>query len=337
MRMTRMTTAALALALSAGTLTGAASAQSAAEIVAAERQNLDAPSVEPTLMPGDDAPALAVKHWVKGAPISEFEEGTAYLVDFWATWCGPCIASIPKLTELQAKYAGDNFTLLAVSVWERPTGDALMEHVTNFVDKRGDQMGYTIAIDDGRTMAEAWIQAAGQQGIPTAMIVDRAGKIAWIGYGTDPAMSGVLDSVINDEWDVAEARETRKKSMLEMSWYERINELQSTDRGRAVELTGALHSEGAFVTPGLMNAIAWSMVEDESWNGAAHTVARDLAQSAIDTGGDDASILDTLAWAHYRLGDVETAIEVQTKAVSLADDRMRAELEAALETFKSGG
>ena len=79
------------------------------------------------------------------------------------------------------------------------------------------------------------------------------------------------------------------------------------------------------------------MVEDESWNGAAHTVARDLAQSAIDTGGDDASILDTLAWAHYRLGDVETAIEVQTKAVSLADDRMRAELEAALETFKSGG
>ncbi|MEM9661986.1 MAG: TlpA disulfide reductase family protein [Planctomycetota bacterium] len=335
--MTRTATAALAMVLAAGGVSGTAAAQSAAEIVAQERASLDAPAAAPTLMPGDEAPALAVKHWVKGAPISEFEEGTAYLVDFWATWCGPCIASIPKLTELQSKYAGDNFTLLAVSVWERPTGDALIEHVTRFVDKRGDQMGYTIAIDDGRTMAESWIEAAGQQGIPTAMIVDRSGKIAWIGYGTDPVMGDVLDQVVNDEWDVVEARETREKSMLEALWYERINELQSSDRDRAVDVTRALYAEGAFVTPGLMNAIAWSMVEDDSWDAGAHTVARDLAQSAIDTGGDDASILDTLAWAHYRLGDVERAVEVQTKAVSLADSRMRAALEASLETFKSGG
>ncbi len=337
MRMTRKSVAAMAMALAAGTLMASANAQTAAEIIAAEKQHLDAPEVKPTLMPGDAAPELKVATFVKGAPISEFEEGTAYLVDFWATWCGPCIASIPKLTELQSKYAGDNFTLLAVSIWERPTGDELIDHVTAFVDKRDEDMGYTVAIDDDGQMAESWVEASGQQGIPTAMIVDRAGKVAWIGYGTDPAMSGVLESVINDEWDLADARAKREKSLHEMSWFQRIGELAKSDRDRAVTLAGALASEGAFVSPRIMNAIAWGMVEDDTWSADAHAVARDLAKAAIDEGGDDAAILDTLAWAHYRLGEVDTAIEIQTKAVDMADERMKADLEKGLETFKSGG
>ncbi len=49
---------------------------------------------------GDAAPKLAVKEFVKGDPIAQLEKGKTYVVEFWATWCGPCRTSIPHLTEL---------------------------------------------------------------------------------------------------------------------------------------------------------------------------------------------------------------------------------------------
>ena len=53
---------------------------------------------------GDAAPELKVEKWVKGDPVTTFEKGKVYVVEFWATWCPPCIKSIPHLTELQKQY-----------------------------------------------------------------------------------------------------------------------------------------------------------------------------------------------------------------------------------------
>ena len=57
---------------------------------------------------GSDAPAIDVEHWVqdgkgKFKPVTEFAKGKVYVVEFWATWCGPCIMSMPHLVELQNK------------------------------------------------------------------------------------------------------------------------------------------------------------------------------------------------------------------------------------------
>src|SRR6266568_1760611 len=57
-----------------------------------------------SLKPGDLAPALTVTKWLQGRPVPKFEPGGVYVVEFWATWCGPCIAFMPHLAELQARY-----------------------------------------------------------------------------------------------------------------------------------------------------------------------------------------------------------------------------------------
>jgi thiol-disulfide isomerase/thioredoxin len=142
---------------------------------------------------GDQAPPLRVSRWVKGERIERFEPGKVYVLDFWATWCGPCIEAFPRLTRLQEKYADKGVVVVGVSIWEKD-----QPLVAPFVKARGDAMGFRVALDDvpsggaeaeepggaGR-MAQAWMTAAGRNTIPAIFVVGRDGKVAWIGGSND--------------------------------------------------------------------------------------------------------------------------------------------------------
>jgi hypothetical protein len=133
------------------------------------------------------------------------------VVEFWATWCGPCRTSIPHLTDLQKKHP--DVTFIGVSVFERQPG-----LVKPFVKEMGEKMDYRVAEDavkegedsnDG-AMATKWMKAAEQNGIPTAFIVNKQGSIAWIGHPME--MDGPLEKIAAGSWDLkVEAERIRKE------------------------------------------------------------------------------------------------------------------------------
>ncbi len=129
---------------------------------------------EVTLQVGDNAPLLEHVRWIKGEPVEEYQPDHIYVLDFWATWCPPCVAAIPHINALQQRHKDDNVHVVAVAIWGSQDNEA-------FVEKRGDRMAYRVAVDVEDKTAAAFMTAAGQGGIPTVMLVDGSGEIAWIG------------------------------------------------------------------------------------------------------------------------------------------------------------
>jgi thiol-disulfide isomerase/thioredoxin len=87
---------------------------------------------------GDAAPTLKASKWVKGDAVAKLDADKIYVVEFWATWCGPCKVSIPHLTEMAHKFT--QVTFIGMDVFERGTDkDAA---VAKFVEKMGNKMGF---------------------------------------------------------------------------------------------------------------------------------------------------------------------------------------------------
>ncbi|MFO0895728.1 MAG: TlpA disulfide reductase family protein [Phycisphaerales bacterium] len=135
---------------------------------------------------GSKAPPITVEKWVKGTEVKKFEPGKVYVVEFWATWCGPCIQSIPHLTEIQKTHP--EVTVIGVAASERKpaTGDDnRYTRLVDFVKEKGDTMDYRVAYDADSSMSKAWMQPAKRSGIPSAFIVGAKGEIAWIGHPSE--------------------------------------------------------------------------------------------------------------------------------------------------------
>ena len=90
---------------------------------------------EITLKMGDPAPKLQVSKWVQGEGVQAFEKDKAYIVEFWATWCGPCRDSIPHLNAIHNQFKDKGLVVIGQNVWEDD-----IAAVEPFVKKMGDKI-----------------------------------------------------------------------------------------------------------------------------------------------------------------------------------------------------
>ncbi|HEY4874315.1 MAG TPA: TlpA disulfide reductase family protein [Puia sp.] len=154
----------------------------------------------PPLQLGDAAPPLHMREWLKGKPVLQFEKGTVYVVEFWATWCIPCKAAIPRLSKLASKYK-KKVIVIGIDIYEMKTTP--VEKVKFFVDSMRHHMKYRVATEDSNFMETGWLDASGEQGIPKTFVVNAEGRLAWIGHPVH--LHEVLSRIVNNDWNINEA------------------------------------------------------------------------------------------------------------------------------------
>lgn len=178
---------------------------------------------------GDAAPPLDVSDWIKGSPV-KLADGAGkniYVIEFWATWCGPCRTSIPHLTELQKKFKDQGVIFVGLS-------DEKPEVVKKFVEKMGDKMDYTVAIDAGKT-TEGYMEAFGVRGIPHAFVVDKQGRIVWHGHPM-AELESTLEEIVAGKYDLEKSGK-RADAQEKLQRYVRL--LQANPDSAEAEKLGA--------------------------------------------------------------------------------------------------
>ncbi|MBL8763084.1 MAG: redoxin family protein [Phycisphaerae bacterium] len=317
---------------------------------------------------GDVAPPLFIEQWVKGGPIESFEPGKVYVVEFWATWCPPCRASIPHLTKLQREFEDRGVRLIGVSSSETKG----LDDVVPFVERMGDAMAYAVAWDrDGKT-SSAWMEASGQLGIPTAFVVNAEGRLVWIGHPLD-RLGKVLQEVLDGRLTVrvAMARAERKRTGEEIigraqaAWSsgqkeqallhldevialdpeqfgllagfktELLLKQMSDPAGALVYGRGAI--DGVIKDQALaLGEIASVIIDSATKDEGLLALAGLAAERAVEvSGGSEPLPLATLARVKHLRGEREPAVELMTKAIELAaDDMVREQLKEWLEAMK---
>lgn len=307
---------------------------------------------------GDPAPRLSIKDWIKGAPVTPAKAKTedVIVVEFWATWCAPCRASAPHLSKLQETFKNRGVTFIGISNENKKTVEAFLKGGFDA------NMRYTLAIDDANKTNRAWMQAAGQQGIPTAFVV-QGGKIRWIGHPMGGLDLKVAELCGDKDYPKRMARLGKLQGEFQQAikaeqWAAAVNavdgilEIEPENIGMRLAKYHLLivklgeAAEGAkFGQAFVANCNNANDLHVFAWATLTHAdfaTARDLelstaaAEKATRLSKEkDPGIIDTYARALAESGDLPGAIEWQTKAVKLSEGgKTRRDLQQSLDEYK---
>ena len=269
---------------------------------AAEKATKKEKDPQPKLGIGSPAPALDISDWLsKGEfeEVTEFAEGHVYIVEFWATWCGPCISAMPHVSELQNKYADKKVQIISVSNEDLETVEGfLKKKVRGNPEQTYGELtsNYCLTTDPDRSVSNDYMRAAMEGGIPTAFIVGKTGQIEWIGHPM--RIDEPLEQIVADQWDRDAAKEARAAKVAAKvaaaKSRKQLNKvfalLQSGKFEKAIEQLDTVIEKADASQKDRLSMLKFQVMASEGMDGAVE------AFSTIAANAKDADAQNDLAW-----------------------------------------
>jgi peroxiredoxin len=147
---------------------------------------------------GADAPDFS---WYdksgKEVSFRKMTQGKVVVVNFWATWCGPCKRELPDLRAINSEYAQKGVLVLGIATMERTEPAYRLDFVSKFVHER--DLGYPIVLDnDSLDMWRAFAMDPKSGALPATILIDRNGRIAkaFIGVKTEEEFEAELKPLL---------------------------------------------------------------------------------------------------------------------------------------------
>ncbi|MSR41806.1 MAG: TlpA family protein disulfide reductase [Phycisphaerales bacterium] len=304
---------------------------------------------------GAAPPALTLE-MLQGAQPDFNDPKATIVVEFWATWCGPCMRSIPHLNELFVKYQSKGLVILGIS--DEPTGT-----VRPFLDRKGSTMSYPVGVDSKeKATSEAWMKAAGQSGIPCAFIVKES-KIVWIGNPLDSKFDEVVLGCVSGRYNPALLRQaepvkaaaaTAAKVKNWSDVWKHYDALIATDQTvfgdiavkkyrtmlvDANDPTGAATWGAEIVTKYgedsvTLEELARLILSDSAIKVRDYTLAFEAAKQLQVLSSNDAASTALTAEVVYHAGELDRAVTLQQEAWMASSPAQKTEFRRVLDMYR---
>jgi len=297
---------------------------------------------------GEPAAPITITDWVKGKPMDLLKDGKGkvIVVEFWATWCPPCIEIIPETTEFYQKYKDKG--LIVVGLTDMGRGQTL-KTVQDFVTRQGNKMDYPVAFDSTQRTTLAY-QA---YGLPHAVVIGKDGRVVWTGHPAMPDMKQLVVDLVEGRTDSDTAiKRAELGQRIERLTNDLYMALQSGNTEEALTITermleadpanfDAMQYRVAILVEELKSIerlrewaekfIAARQSDAESLAKIAHLMlaipnvsqrqpdlAVRAARAAFAANDKNAEVAQSVALVYFEIGDVASAKRYQQKAVDLA-------------------
>lgn len=278
---------------------------------------------------GDPAPPVEIDHWLTpldGAPATPTpmdRPGIIYVVDFWATWFGPCLAGFGELTELARRWSEHGVEVVAVS-------DESTEVVAAFMRRRsagtgrawGERMGFRVACDPDQSTHQSLLLTQGPYSLPMTFVV-RDGVVEFIGHPQHDDLAGAVASLVEGSWDRAAFRARREARLADERRWAELVESPDVDAAEAA----------AADRPDRLAQLAWTLAHapDAPDLDRAERLAR---RSVALSEGRYAMGLHVLAYVRFARGDARDAARIQRLAIEHDDGTGAEHFRQALDAYE---